>query len=294
MRTVHKLFAFMIACGLIGFPALAAADEKPGTVRITVLGPDGKPVKDPPTLTVDVGTQDRYDYGEDDYGEDDDGEGFDPKVKGRVVRVYSGLGLRLKGETTIFVPDGQEMPVTVQIKYASFDHGVEDAILGKNTGNANLQQQGYDEAKAATAQAEQTVKETRNAIEAWARENGLPIMKLSAVRKQVELADRLGEKQDKEQADKLRSYKAKLESLEKEKSRAAGLKERLAELPQPEKKVSGLPGPCPEGQSGGLLAGLLNTVTGTNSFAGICDDDEKQKDSRDRQRDYGDKDHGKD
>jgi hypothetical protein len=47
------------------------------------------------------------------------------------------------------------------------------------------------------------------------------------------------------------------------------------------------PSTCPEGQSGGFLASALNSLTGTNSFTGVCGEtpEKDNKDRKTRERD---------
>jgi cell fate (sporulation/competence/biofilm development) regulator YlbF (YheA/YmcA/DUF963 family) len=179
----------------------------------------------------------------------------------------------------------------------NFSKGEAKAIKGKKDGDPKLRQEGYDEAKAAHDESKAQIDQTQRAIDEWARANKIPIMKLSAVTKQIDAIEKLGLPADKANLEKLRSYQAKLEDLGTLKKFLEAEAEHLAALSEPERKVTGVPSTCPEGQSGGLLAGLLNSATGTNSFTGICNDKEKQKDSRGGPgaagRDHGERDHGK-
>jgi len=276
--SVRTAAAIMLAMVL---PVCAAADDKSGTVKITATGPDGKPAESAETGSVDVGFLDEPTRDPD----------YKPTVKGRVVFVYAN-GPAANGQKVIYLPVGKETPVTVQMqRIRNFENAEADAASAKKSGDTEDQQRYYDQAKMATERIERLADEAQTAIDNWARDNGIPVTNLSGVEKQLKLSEKLGSETAENSVSNLKSYRTKLVALERLRNLAADYRKRLAAIAPPPKKVSLVPGACPEGQSGGLLAGLLNQATGTNSFAGICDDKERQKDNKDRDIDRHEPEH---
>ncbi|MGH6891232.1 MAG: hypothetical protein ACREEP_03125 [Dongiaceae bacterium] len=93
----------------------------------------------------------------------------------------------------------------------------------------------------------------------------------------------------------LMRYKAYLWQLKIDQELIDRETQDLATLKTPEKRTTMAPGACPEGQGGGLLAGWINSVTGSD-LAAVCDIDvrrEKNKEGGagrdlDREHEHGD------
>ena len=240
-------------------------------MKPTVIGLDGKPVAE-----ADVHTLDLSEYGM------DASESLTTPGRGRVVIVAVGDKQGNSGQAVVYVPNGTETKVEIQVmKPVSFMDGVKKAQDAKERGDLKEYQEGREEVGQAIERLEETNRQTQEAIDAWARGNNMPILTLKKVETQLEIAEKAGSKVDLEAAEKLRIYKAQLEWLEESKANLKAMKDYRAKMLPPEKKVVGLPSTCPEGQSGGFLAGVLNSVTGTNSLTGICGE-EIEKDNKDR------------
>ncbi|MEZ5829950.1 MAG: hypothetical protein R3D05_02075 [Dongiaceae bacterium] len=281
-----KTFCATATAALIAScPAMALADHlQPENTDVTVIGLDGKPLQSPVVDWEEVGDM---------YFHDGKGEGINGSVL--IIHAFEKQtyqeGEKLyAGTTVVYVPDGSKSKITIQIKpVALFEHGAASATKGKNDGDAQLQQAGYDEAKAALEDMKAFVDSVQRAIDEWAKANGIPVIKQSELIKRIDKIRKSGAPVD----SRLEFYARLLFDLEMIENDLKSQEKRFAELSPPDKKVSALPSACPEGQSGGLLAGLLNGVTGTNGFNGICDDKERQKDHKEREREHGDRDHGR-
>ena len=100
--------------------------------------------------------------------------------------------------------------------------------------------------------------------------------------KDIERVSKLPEGlRDKKLLENLYRYREKLQGAQSLRSEIETQKKQLAELKPPEKKVVVVPAACPEGESGGLLAGGINSVFGSD-LAGICDEEQPRHRDTDR------------
>src|SRR5262249_15281543 len=161
------------------------------------LGTDGKPVQGVTVRSSDLGAP------------GDVSEVFTfPGSKGRVM-YYVAISYGSIGTTTVYVPDGKEIPVTIRLKPdVSFIESEQKAQKGKASGDGVMQQEGYDEAKQAAAGEEQRATEMQAALDAWAKENDIPTMTAAEAGKQIKASEALGENQDGMNVGKLRVYRS--------------------------------------------------------------------------------------
>lgn len=288
MRTI----TLVCALASVLLAAAASAPSPPAwaqsrSIKVTAVGPDGKPVEIETEQVVEIGRAEEAKF--------DEGGKFAPTDMGRVITVIAKDKAGNVGETSTFVPDGQTapQPIVVTLKPpVNFDDGIRKAQSAKDNDDAVGFKAGIDEAKEDTARNEAAAQELQRAINDWAISNGLPILTLSAVKKRVARAENLPKGETEPiKVDNLKAYQAKLEALQIIRD-TVSKQQRTISTMKPPLMGSYLPsGTCPEGQSGGLLAGLLNNVTGTNSFTGICGET-PEKDNKDRKNpDRGEHEH---
>jgi hypothetical protein len=286
MRWVILSFALFFAA--VAGPVSALADEKPVTIRVTILDADGKPVKG-----AEVGvTRWPEPYEETPYatgkGNTKADGGFsaatDKKGKPFPSDTYLITAATRDGfaKTIVHIAPDAKSPVVLTLGPHSgsfpleseFGIGVEQ--IAKNAQN-NIE---ADERLADAAQ---------QAADDFARDNDLQVKDLRGVTKDIERLNKLPKDlQDKTLLDKLHRYQAKLEGVQEIRRQIEVQKERLAKF-KSDRKISALPSACPEGQSGGLLAGSINSLFGTD-LAGVCDDQQSQRRDTDREkRDHHDR-----
>jgi hypothetical protein len=134
------------------------------------------------------------------------------------------------------------------------------------------------------AAAERLADNAQKAADDFARDNGLQVQDLRTVEMTIKTAEKLPEdmQQDKNQQkdliDKLWRYRAKLQGVQDLRSDIDKAKTQLAEL---KPKYGLVPSACPQGESGGLLAGIINSATGSD-LAGVCNDKQPQRRDTDR------------
>lgn len=288
MRTITLVCA--LAAALVA--AMASTPSQPAwaqsrTIKVTAVGPDGKPVEIETQQIVEIGRAEEAKF--------DEGGEFTPTDEGYVITVIARDKAGNVGETSTFVPEGQTapQPIVVTLKPpVDFDNGMRKAQTAKDNDDAVGFKAGIDEAKEDTTRNEAAAQELQRAINDWAISNGLPILTLTAVKKRIARAENLPKGETEPiKVDNLQAYQAKLEALQSLRD-TVGKQQRAISAMKPPLMGSYLPSStCPEGQSGGLLAGLLNNVTGTNSFTGICGET-PEKDRKDRKNpDRGEHEH---
>jgi hypothetical protein len=199
----------------------AVVRKKPGGLNVTVLGLDGRPVINPKVHVFDFG---------------DPGDSAESTGKGLVIRVYATDDPKSGSyETIIHVPDGKDVDLTVRLApLSNASRGYLKAENAEKAGDALGYAEGYAEFKQAVEEAERVYAEGRNAVDAWAKENDLPILTSKQVSKQLKAAETVGfDRQDKKAVDLLRNYKAMLDRLDRSRNDAEFLRSRLAELKPP-------------------------------------------------------------
>lgn len=101
------------------------------------------------------------------------------------------------------------------------------------------------------------------AVDAWAEHNDLPILSLGELDASLERAEKDGLTPKNSTAiRRLEQYRSYREALETRRALIQLDLNRLQQLKTPERRTSLAPAACPNGE-GGLLAGFINSVTGS-------------------------------
>jgi hypothetical protein len=128
------------------------------------------------------------------------------------------------------------------------------------------------------------------AVDAWAEHNDLPILSLGELNASLERAEKNGLTPKNSTAiRRLEQYRSYREALEARRALIQFDLNQLQQLKTPERRTSLAPAACPNGE-GGLLAGFINSVTGSD-LAAACDIDAARDKNKDRRDPKGDRDH---
>jgi hypothetical protein len=147
----------------------------------------------------------------------------------------------------------------------------ENAAQAKKDGRPDAYEKSAADIRDGIAQDERLVNEAQAASDAFAGDNGLRVTNLAGAEKDLNKLKKLGENADPVVKGNLERYIEKLKAVDRMRQDLNTNKQRFAELEQRSFGMV-LPGACPQGQGGGLLAGSLNSLFGTD-LAGVCDDD---------------------
>jgi hypothetical protein len=283
----------VIFVALIGTGSAQAVD-----VKVKVVGADGKPVKG---VNVAVSLwrggqpthEDGLFIGNGKTAEDGtftlttDPYGRQPLPSGTYV-ISAGTA-DTSAETVVYTAAADKSGVVLKLdpahSSAGFLEDVNEAADAARNGNTAGYQQNAKRAEERIAAAERLAETAQKAADDFARDNGLQVQDLRALEKTIKTAENLpadmqqDAQQHKELIDKLQRYRGKLLGIQDLRRDIENGKTQLAEL---KPKYGLLPSACPEGESGGLLAGGINSLFGTD-LAGVCD--EKLQQRRDTERD---------
>jgi hypothetical protein len=272
---IRDLAARLVLAAILAAATIdvAAAQAKLGPLNVSVKSPDGTVTTPKEVRAAPIGESRESQF-------DEKGE-FNPTDAGRVVIVYVTDDKGNKGTASTFVPEGETVDITIDAKADSdFDGIIADAQDAKNNDDKVRFQSAIDRAKQRVDDEEGLTRQVATAINSWAIANKIPIMDLPNLKKRIKRAE-TDPAREPVRVDNLRAYQAKLEDLEGLKQEVTDHKKTIEEMKPPLMGSHVPPSTCPEGQSGGFLAGVLNSVTGTNSLTGICDE-EIDKDNKDR------------
>lgn len=286
---------FPLAAGfaaLVSISPAALADAKSVTIKVKVLGADGKPAADarvyvrkwpdPYNTFTTSESADAKDDGSFSDATDKNGKPFPPDTYEITAWTDGGYA-----KTIVHIAPDAKSPVVLTLgpMPGTFLGHATNAAEAAQGGDSSGYEQSVKDAQNSIKFEEKVADAAQQAADDFARDSGLQIKDLRGVTKDIERASKLPENlQDKEQLEKLYDYRAKLQEVQNLRSNIEKEKKQLADLRPPEKKVGVVPSACPEGQSGGLLAGGINSVFGTD-LAGVCDD--KQPHRRDTDRPAG-------
>jgi hypothetical protein len=267
------------------------------SVKIKIVGADGKPVKGA-SVSVTLwrnGQPTREDgvfIGSGKTGEDGtftlttDPYGRQP-LPGDTYVVTAGTS-GAYAETVIYADPDDKSGVVLTLDPAQTSYGfledVEDAADAAEKGDKAGYDSNVKQAQDGIAAAERLADNAQKAADDFARDNGLQIQDLRTVDKTIKTLEKVPEeaqqdkKAQKDLLDNLWRYRAKLAGIQDLRDDIGKARTQLAEL---KPKYGLLPSACPEGQSGGLLAGGINSLFGTD-LAGICDDKQPQQRDTDR------------
>jgi hypothetical protein len=285
---------------------IGMASAQAVTVKVKVVGADGKPVKDASVrVSLWRGQQPTHDDGLfiGSGRTDEDGTftlttdpyGREPLPANTYVISAGTSGAY--AETVVYADPDDKSGVVMTLDPAQTSYGfledVEDAADAAERGDKTGYDSNAKQAQEGIAAAERLADSAQKAADDFARDSGLQIQDLRTVEKTIKTVEKLPEEaqQDKRERedllDKLHRYRAKLAGIEDLRRDISKAKTQLAEL---KPKYGLVPSACPPGESGGLLAGGINSVFGTD-LAGVCDD--KQPQHRDTDREKGER-HEKD
>jgi hypothetical protein len=137
---------------------------------------------------------------------------------------------------------------------------------------------------------EQEAASLEKALDAWADEQKLPRANLADARKALKAGQAVqAGLRDQALIERLKTYVERLESLEAKRKEADKVRKILKgipafkECPKDAKSQGMLQGACPQGKSGGLLAGALNEAFDTD-IEGQCEDPAVVTARRDKDR----------
>lgn len=249
---LRALLPLVIALGLVASAMPACADE--ARMRIEVVGPDGKPVANSRVIFSLFGTN----------------TALKQPVAGELI-VVSVIDNQFRtGSTVVMVPKSGNITVVVRTGpvpyyYAHADRARRASEAGDlDTYNAEALQarEAVDQEKAAAA-------EQRRLLNQWKEEKYLPDMTAAEADAAVARAKAQGFKESAPSVQLLIRYKAYLAEIEAKEAAAKAHEDDFKTLQPPEKRTSMNPTACPNGE-GGLLAGWINSVTGSD-LAAACD-----------------------
>ena len=291
MRWVAICFVAILAV-LIGTGSAQAV-----TVKVTIVGADGKPVKGANVFVSlwrsgQPTHEDGVFIGKGKTGEDGsftlttDPHGRQP-LPGDTYVITAGTSAA-SAETVVYADPDDKAGAVLTLDPARSSYGfledVEQAADAAERGNSAGYEQNVKEAQERIAAAERLADNAQKAADDYARDNGLQIQDLRTVEKTIKTVEKLPEDaqqdkaQQKELIDKLWHYRAKLKGVQDLRDDINKAKTQLAEL---KPKYGLVPSACPPGESGGLLAGGINSVFGTD-IAGLCDEEQQRRRDTDR------------
>lgn len=261
---------------LSGWAMPVAADGP--KLKIEVVGSDGKPVKGG-RIFFSV------------YGENKE---IKAPVAGEIIVVRVLDCDMCTGSTVVKVPKTGTATVVVKTGAPVLYYG------GHATKARNASEAGdLDTYNAETLQARETIDqekaklaEERGLVEQWKEENYLPDMTAEEARAAIERAKAQGYKDTSPSVRLLTRYKTYLTELEAGEAAIKRHEDDFKTLQPPDKRTSMTPGTCPNGE-GGLLAGFLNDLTGSD-LAAACDINTKREKNKDRKDPRGGRDHHED
>jgi len=272
VRRSLSLIALVIAVGLT-----TPVEADTIKVNVQVNGPDGKPVTGGRVFVVR-------------YGEDTSLKSPPP---GEVVEIRVFDSKMNTGSTVVVLPKTGTVNVVVTTRASHPDYEIraENARKASAAGDTDTYHAEAFQASEALDEERAKLERERKAVEQWKEQNYLPDM----------TAEEAGAFIDKSKAQgysaasiqlmtRYKTYLAELEALEKT---IKSHEDDFKTLRPPEKKTSMAPGTCPNGE-GGLLAGWINSATGSD-LAAACDVNATRDKNKDRKDPHGDRDdHGHD
>jgi hypothetical protein len=257
----------------------AAAQE--ARVKVQLVGPDGKPTESNLVLLS------RYGSGKPLMS--------DKVVGGEIIVVTAQDKNGQVGSAVLITPKTGGASITIKVGAAPTTYWVHasNARQASKAGDEDTYNaEAWQAAEALDRQRTQLADE-RKLVEQWRDENNLPPKTSAEVDTDIKNGKAQGISDKSPATQLLKRYKKYLVELE---DKEAALKSQEADfktLQPPAKRTSMGPATCPNGE-GGLLAGWINSVTGSN-LAAACDIDATRDKNRDRKGPRGDReDHGHD
>ncbi|NJO24473.1 MAG: hypothetical protein HC868_18110 [Sphingomonadales bacterium] len=263
---------FILAVGLA--PPVAAQEAK---IKVQLVGPDGKPTASDLVLTSRYG----------------DGKPLltTKTAGGEIIVVTARDDKGQVGSTVFIMPKTGDATVTIKVGAAApgYWERANNARKASEAGDEDAYNAAAWDAVEALDRERAQLADERKLVEQWRDENNLP-PKTAA---EVDAIIKNGKAQgisDKSPATRLlKRYKKYLTQLEDKEATLQSHEADFKTLQPPQKRTSMAPGSCPNGE-GGLLAGFLNDLTGSD-LAAACDIDTKREKNKDRKDPRGGRDH---
>ena len=272
---------------VLGAPP-ANADGNSVAIRVNVTGPN----KGPGDAVVRFEPFSPYDDGRGSGGGRPAENGdfrADTDLYGTQIKpgVYTAtvFGDEAKSYKTItYVGPGQRDAIFVNLGPTSypprvgFEYYHHDAVESAERGDKAGYQSNLDNAKKTLQYNEALLDEARKAAGEFIKDNNLQIKDHAGAVKALKLIEKTPENlRDKELQGTLTTLERTLGHIDKLQGLIGEQKKQLADLEAKYgPKFGFLPSACPEGQGGGLLAGTVNSVFGTDLAASNCGETETQ------------------
>lgn len=252
-KAMLSLVLIMLLAGL-GTPIEADGDK----LRVEVVGPDGNPIKGKTIVSFE--------------SYENKGESKKP-MAGEII-VVKAMDDRFRlGSKVVKIPSSGSLTVVVQTKadLAPFRAHAYQAKRASDAGDLDKYNAEALQAKEALDADQAALDNERKQVEQWRDENYLPAMTAEEAGAAIDRAKAQGFKETSRSVQLLMRYKSYLTRLEESEANLKAYQDEFKALKPPEKRTTMVPGVCPDG-SGGLLAGLINSVTGSD-LAAACDID---------------------
>jgi hypothetical protein len=293
-ESVWRLAAVLLALCIAAGVSSSMARAKDVEIKITVVGHDGKPAGGA-DLSITMWSGDNQIHTEKMTG--DDGTVTLRVPDGVLVDVeaHEGSGVEQRGVRSINLKRDKERDLTIRL-YVD----LKTEVILINEAVENCDADGYDKhlryVEDEVAKKEARFEERRKQVEKYASDNGIPTMDHKSAEEAREAIVAAAGKGDglratSQKLQNLSYYSYLLQGLESEKRGLDELKKLRDGLPKrPACKTGSMaPGTCPPGTSGGLLAGGLNDVFGTD-LQTHCEPPQRHNDTRDKHDDKRQKD----
>lgn len=271
---LHRMLLPIVMLIFLGGWATPVAAEEP-KLKIEVIGSDGKPVKGG-----------RIFFSR--YGENKE---IKAPVAGELIWVNAVDCDICTGKTLIKVPKTGTAAVVVKTgtPVPFYTGHATKARNASAAGDLDTYNAEALQAREAIDQEKEKLAEERRLVEQWKAENYLPDMTAEQAGTEIERAKAQGFTDTSPSVRLLTRYKSYLTELEAGEAEIKRHEDDFKTLQPPDKRTSMAPGTCPNGE-GGLLAGWLNDLTGSD-LAAACDIDAKRDKNKDRKDPKGDRDH---
>jgi hypothetical protein len=269
----QALLPFLLLIFLGDWTRPVAADGP--KLKIEVVGLDGKPVKGG-----------RIFFSR--YGEN---KVIKAPVAGELIWVNVIDCDICTGQTLIKVPKTGTATVVVKTGTPMIYYGghATNARNAAEAGDLDTYNAEALQAREAIDQEKAKLAEERKLVEQWKEENYLPDMTAKEAEAAIESAKAQGYKDTSPSVRLLTRYKTYLNELEESEAAIKHHEDDFKTLQPPAKRTSMAPGTCPNGE-GGLLAGWINDLTGSN-LAAACNIDATRDKNKNRGGQQGGRDH---
>jgi hypothetical protein len=275
----RSLLAALFVVVVAGAAPVALSDEP--KLKVEARGPDGKPVSGGKMMVFPFDSLSPYRPNE--------------KLQPGELVVVSVVDNKGNGASKVVeVPRTGSLVVPMDLAPASqttlFFDSYANAKKASEAGDFDGFTKHALDAKEDIDRKSERLEADEKAVDAWAEHNDLPILSLGELDASLERAEKNGLTPKNSTAiRRLEQYRSYREALEARRALIQFDLNQLQQLKTPERRTSLAPATCPNGE-GGLLAGFINSVTGSD-LAAACDIDATRDKNRDRRDPKGDRDH---